>query len=61
MKTMEFIKEKELNKKPIVISFECNEIIMEQMKKNICKIKMKDEVKEQDSFVKYHFQQEKNY
>mgnify|MGYP002622177285 CR=1 FL=1 len=33
---------KELNKKPIVISFECNEIIMEQMKKNICKIKMKD-------------------
>ena len=42
MKTMEFIKEKELNKKPIVISFECNEIIMEQMKKNICKIKMKD-------------------
>ena len=39
---MKFIKEKELNKKPIVISFECNEIIMEQMKKNICKIKMKD-------------------
>ena len=39
---METIKEKELKTKPIAVTFECNEIIMEQMKKNICKIKMKD-------------------
>ena len=39
---MEIIKEKEIKDKPMAISFECNEIIMEQMKKNICKIKMKD-------------------
>ena len=30
---MEIIKEKEIKDKPMAISFECNEIIMEQMKK----------------------------
>ena len=42
MNYTKLIKEKEIEDKPIAISFECNEIIMEQMKKNICKIKMKD-------------------
>ena len=39
---MEIIKEKELKNKPCAIPYECTEIILDQMKKNICKIKMKD-------------------
>ena len=39
---MEIIKEKELKNKPRAIPYECTEIILDQMKKNICKIKMKD-------------------
>ena len=39
---MEIIKEKELKNKPCAIPYECTEIILDQMKKNICKIKMRD-------------------
>ena len=39
---MEYINEKQLKQYPIPITYECSEIILDQMKKAICKIKLKD-------------------
>ena len=47
------IKEKLLNGYPGIISYECTKKIIEQMEKNIFKIKLEMN-KLLDSFVKYH-------
>jgi len=36
------MKERELTKYPEIISYECTKKIMDQMQKNICKIKIDD-------------------
>ena len=56
---MEQEEEKEFNftEYPNLIPFDCTKEILNQMEKNICKIKFKEQV----SFVKYLFQMKKIY
>jgi len=57
---MEIIKEKELKNKPVAISYENTEIILDQMKKNICKIKMRDGSQGTGFFCKIPFPDKDN-
>ena len=57
---MKMIKEKELKDKPKVISYETTEIIIDQMKKNICKIKMRDGSQGTGFFCKIPFPDKDN-